>query len=73
MFKGDKNVINKKEYYKALINKDMTNRDVAKMLGICETSLYNKVEGRSDFKHSEILKMIETFGSYTTNEIFFKL
>lgn len=66
-------MINKKEYYKALIDKDMSNRDVAKMLGICETSLYNKVEGRSDFKHSEILKMIEIFGSYTTNEIFFKL
>lgn len=50
----------------------MTNRSIAKALGISEQALYNKLGGSTEFKESEIKKLIQLLGlsAQRVNEIF---
>ena len=36
---------------------------LANMLGVCRTTLWNKINGYTDFKGTEISKMKEIFGA----------
>lgn len=41
----------------AIARAGMTNRDLAKSLGISEQAFYNKIQGEREFKNSEMKKL----------------
>lgn len=45
-----------------LKHKKLSYGKLADALGICRTTLWNKINGKSDFKASEISKLKEMFG-----------
>ena len=50
-----------------------TNRALARELGISEQALYNKIQGKTDFKNSEMKKLAEvlSLSRKDVNLIFF--
>ena len=57
----------------AMLRKGVTNTQVADMLKISNMALYNKKNGVSEFKESEIRKIVEylDLSSEEINDIFF--
>lgn len=55
-----------------IARKQVTNRAIAAALGISEAAFYNKLCGSSEFKESEIRKLIDFLGmsADTVNRIF---
>ena len=43
----------------AIKTSEKTVSEVAKELGICRVTLYNKLSGRTDFKQCELVKLAE--------------
>lgn len=65
--------MNSKKMRIAIIEKGLTNRSVARTLGISEQAFYNKMSGRSEFRGSEIKKIALELdlGPEALDEIFF--
>ena len=51
--------MNRAELRAAIARKDISLRDLAKALGISETSMWMKMKGEREFKESEIRKLAE--------------
>lgn len=51
--------MNKLEFNILLMQKGWTKRRLAKALGLSETGLGNKINGKFDWKRSEMLKLCE--------------
>lgn len=49
--------MNQCEFRAAVARAGITNRDMATHLGMSEQALYNKANGKSEFKGSEIVKV----------------
>lgn len=63
-------MIDKKTLEKTLIDFDMRARDLAEYLGISYAAARNKINGASEFKHSEIYSLIKLWGKDKVDEIF---
>lgn len=61
------------EFRVALARKRMSNRELAAQIGISEQALYNKANGITEFKNSEIKKTAELLhlSMQEVNNIFF--
>lgn len=57
-----------KAFRMALIEAGLTNRDVAKRLGITDAALYNKTHNISEFRASELAKLYELLGLDTLDK-----
>ena len=44
---------------KIIREKGISNVRIARLLGICEETLYSRFNGRTDFKQSELVKLAE--------------
>lgn len=57
----------------ALVKNNVSNRDLAMMIGLSEQALYNKINGTTEFKNSEIKKIAEflNLSLQDVNNIFF--
>ncbi len=53
------------------ISNGKTQQEVAKMMGLSQTSLNNKIHNKVDFRAKEILKLCEIFKIENKEEIFF--
>lgn len=54
--------MNKREFRAAVARMGITNRDMAASLGMSEQAFYNKANGRTEFKGSEIVKIANLLG-----------
>lgn len=56
-----------------IVRKNVTNRELAKDLGISEQAFYNKIKGVSEFKESEIKRIafVLCLSPERVNDIFF--
>lgn len=59
--------MNRKEFEKKLIDKDLSNKDVIEYLGISSCAYYRKLKTTSEFTQEEIKKMIK-FLNLTSDE-----
>ena len=50
--------MNRAELRAEIARKNISNREIARALGISEQSFYNKIGGTSEFKESEIKKLV---------------
>ena len=50
------------EFRVAIARAGVSKRDVAANLGLSEQAFYNKVNGRTEFKNSEIIKLTKLLG-----------
>ena len=68
---GDK--MNYSKFREAIAYVGISNREIARLLGISEQSLYNKATGKTEFKNSEIksLSQILSLSLDKVNDIFF--
>ncbi len=57
----------------ALVRNKVSNRDLAILIGLSEQALYNKINGTTEFKNSEIKKIAEllNLSLQDVNDIFF--
>lgn len=64
--------MNRMELKAEIVRSGMSNRKVARDLGISEQAFYNKLNGASEFKESEIKKIIKMLklSSARVNQIF---
>lgn len=64
--------MNRMELKAEIVRSGMSNRKVARDLGISEQAFYNKLNGASEFKESEIKKIIKmlNLSSARVNQIF---
>ena len=53
-----------------MFKRSISTADLAKRVGICESSMRNKIVGRRDFKFSEILKILAVFPGLEWNNLF---
>lgn len=51
-----------KEFRAAIARAGVSKRDIAARLGVSEQAFYNKLNGRAEFKNSEIIKLSEMLG-----------
>lgn len=65
--------MNASEFRAAVARAGISNRAIAANLGLSEQALYNKINGRTEFKNSEIVKLVELLGLSmdSVNIIFF--
>ena len=65
--------MNSPEYRVAVARSGKTHREIAASLKLSEMALYNKVNGQSEFKNSEIKKLSQILGltMRDVNTIFF--
>lgn len=65
--------MNYPELRAAIARSGKTNRSLAKELGLSEQCFYNKLQGETEFKGSEIKKLAHSIGLsiQNVNEIFF--
>ena len=65
--------MNYSKFREAVAYVGISNREIAKLLGISEQSLYNKETGKTEFKNSEIklLSQILSLSLDKVNDIFF--
>lgn len=61
------------EFRVAIARAGTSNREVAASLGLSEQAFYNKMNGRTEFKNSEIIKLTRLLGlsMESVNLIFF--
>ena len=64
-------MFNKAEFRAALARKGCTRKELAKMLGINEVTLYRKLKRDGDFTREEINIMIQELGIEDPASIFF--
>ena len=64
--------MNYSKFREAVAYVGISNREIAKLLGISEQSLYNKATGKTEFKNSEIklLSQILSLSLDKVNDIF---
>ncbi len=59
----------------AMVKHGLKNKDLCRIIGVTENSLSNKMNNKTDFKASEMIKTIEHFKSlgetYTIDYLFF--
>lgn len=60
--------MNQKEMRAAIARCGISKRDIAARLGVSEQALYNKMNGKAEFKNSEIIKLSEMLG-LSMNEV----
>ena len=65
--------MNYPEFRAAVARSGKTHREIAASLNLSEQALYNKVNGQSEFKNSEIKKLSSLLGlsMWDVNSIFF--
>jgi len=65
--------MNKKEFLIELVRNDMTIPKLAELLSISKKALYEKFNGKTQFKQDELSKIIDIWNlsSERLNEIFF--
>lgn len=65
--------MNNGELRVALVRNKVSNRDLAMMIGLSEQALYNKINGMTEFKNSEIKRIAEVLNLslQDVNAIFF--
>ena len=65
--------MNVEELQISILKAGKTNRETSVYLGISEQAFYNKINGKSEFKNSEILKLSKflKLSASKVNEIFF--
>lgn len=65
--------MNQREFRGAVAKSGISNRELAGKLNLSEQALYNKVNGKSEFKNSEIkaLASILALSMMEVNDIFF--
>lgn len=70
---GGAHVFNKKMFKAKCVEKGMSTRDIARILGINEATLYRKISGESDFTRNEIQIFRQALGltSCEMDAIFF--
>lgn len=54
--------MNCKEFRAAIARAGVSKREIAAQLGVSEQAFYNKLNGRAEFKNSEIVKLSEMLG-----------
>jgi cyanate lyase len=54
--------MNRAELRAEIARKQISNRDIAKALGISEQAFYNKIGGQTEFKESEIKALVAVLG-----------
>lgn len=54
--------MNRAELRAEIARKDITYRAIASALGISEQAFYNKLDGKTEFKESEIRKLVDLLG-----------
>ena len=54
--------MNRAELRAEIARKGISNRSISKEMNISEQAFYNKINGSSEFKESEIKKLIELLG-----------
>lgn len=54
--------MNCKEFRAAIARAGVSKREIAARLGVSEQAFYNKLNGRAEFKNSEIVKLSEMLG-----------
>lgn len=54
--------MNCKEFRAAIARAGVSKREIAAQLGVSEQAFYNKLNGRAEFKNSEIIKLSEMLG-----------
>lgn len=66
-------MFNKKMFKAKCVEKGMSTRDIARILGINEATLYRKISGESDFTRNEIQVFRQALGltSCEMDAIFF--
>lgn len=65
--------MNNGELRVALVRNKVSNRELAMMVGLSEQALYNKINGTTEFKNSEIMKIVKVLNLslQDVNAIFF--
>lgn len=53
-----------------MFKRNMSTADLAKKVGICESSMRNKIVGRRDFKFSEFRKVLQAFPGLSWEYLF---
>lgn len=64
-------MFNEKLFYATLILKNVTIDDFAKVINVSKTTLYRKINGKSDFYRKEIEKSRAIFSKKEADDIFF--
>ena len=54
--------MNCKEFRAAIARAGVSKREIAAQLGVSEQAFYNKLNGRAEFKNSEIIKLSVMLG-----------
>ncbi|MBK5261284.1 MAG: helix-turn-helix transcriptional regulator [Peptostreptococcaceae bacterium] len=67
-------MVNKVEFEVAVLRKGLKKKEVAKLIGISESALYKKLNGKSDFIVSEVQRLftILDLENQTATDIFFR-
>lgn len=53
-----------------MFKRSISTADLAKRVGICESSMRNKITGRRDFKFSEFRKILQIFSGLSWEYLF---
>lgn len=66
--------MDEKEFRAAIAKAGISKREIAAQLGVSEQAFYNKMNGKAEFKNSEILKLAEmlNLSMNEVNLIFFR-
>lgn len=62
ILKGGLYLLNRTELRAEIARKEITNRTISRELGISEQAFYNKMNGTSEFKESEIKGIVRVLG-----------
>ena len=69
--KGGMNMFNRVEFEVAVLRSGLKKKEVAKLMGINEATLYKKLSGKSDFTQPEMQKVCTILSLDSPTTIFF--